>query len=323
MKPYTREVAEKIIECRQDPEGKHENDDFIVKDDGVFPVKGVASIQQEFLNGVWRPACELSVQGESTWLQPSLPIPFNANELAAFFLHGNGWYVRESFGAWDDGPDDVVFDNMIQPDDDIASLVVPVVKKAVTEAFDAYRAAECVVGPYDTTYSEKIQELEKQCGPWLDAQDARERIKQAHREADEYEAAWRKKMVNQLLAVEEIPLGDGQKATSVANTQPEVTLLATRQQLIDAFNAFTGMDATWFENLKDTPALLSARKVRGQGGRGHISEPLFCPYEVLRWLIDPARRKGRPLRRDKGWELFERDFPRVFAAYSVGDPRTD
>jgi hypothetical protein len=109
----------------------------------------------------------------------------------------------------------------------------------------------------------------------------------------------------------------------VVDTKPDVTLMATRQQLIDAFGSFTGMNASWFSNIKDTPALLAARKVTGQGGRGHIAEPLFSPFEVLQWLIDPARRKGRTLGQDKGWELFERNFPRAYAAFSVGDTRTD
>jgi len=114
-----------------------------------------------------------------------------------------------------------------------------------------------------------------------------------------------------------------QTPAPVVDTKPDVTLMATRQQLIDAFGSFTGMNASWFSNIKDTPALLAARKVTGQGGKGHIAQPLFCPFEVLQWLIDPARRKGRPLGQAKGWELFEGHFPRAYAAFSVGDPRTD
>jgi hypothetical protein len=104
-------------------------------------------------------------------------------------------------------------------------------------------------------------------------------------------------------------------------TNLDLELMATREQLITAFGPFTGMDASWFASLKDTPALLAARKVTGQGGRGHIKEPLFCPFQVLTWLIDPRRRKGRELSIYKGWELFESYFPRSYAAYSVGDPR--
>jgi hypothetical protein len=123
-------------------------------------------------------------------------------------------------------------------------------------------------------------------------------------------------------------------AQNAAITAPVVTgqsggdgidfaVLASREQLITAFGSFTGMDAGWFANVKDTPALLAARKVTGQGGRGHIAGPLFSPFEVLQWLINPVRRKGRKLSEHKGWELFESHFPRAYAAYSVGDPRPD
>lgn len=99
-------------------------------------------------------------------------------------------------------------------------------------------------------------------------------------------------------------------------------LLATREQLIEAYGSFTGMDASWFSNLTDTPALLAARKVVGQGGRGRIAVPLFCPFEVMGWLANSRRRKGRTLRAEKAWELFEKNFPTVYNIHSVADPRT-
>lgn len=210
MKPYKKEVAKVIIKCRKD--------EFIVKKTGVFPKDDRPSSASEFEACTWRPACELAGQaGQNLRKKPGLPIPFNENDLAAFFMHGWGWFAREFFGSWEDGPDDAAFDG-------IYHLERGEVEDAVRGAFDAYRTAERVVGPYDKTYSEKIQELENQCGPWLDAQEARERIKQAHRDADEYEAAWRKKMANQLLAgagstvtivaVEELPLPQAQTATT-------------------------------------------------------------------------------------------------------------
>lgn len=106
-----------------------------------------------------------------------------------------------------------------------------------------------------------------------------------------------------------------------ASTRPDYSMLATRAQLIQAFGAFTGMDLTWFRNLKDTPALLNARKVTGQGGRGHLAEPLFCPLEVMQWLVSGKRKKGRPLSLEKAWELLERHFPKVHSANSAADPR--
>lgn len=97
--------------------------------------------------------------------------------------------------------------------------------------------------------------------------------------------------------------------------------LATRQQLINAFGAFTGMDMLWFKNLKDIPKLKAARKVAGQGQKGQTVEPWFCPYEVMQWLTDPKRKKGRPLSSDKGWQILEKNFASVYNDYSIGDTR--
>lgn len=99
------------------------------------------------------------------------------------------------------------------------------------------------------------------------------------------------------------------------------TVLATREHLIAAFGFHTGMEASWFRNLKDTPKLLAARKVKGQGGRGHIAEPWFCPLAVMQWLADDKCRKGRKLNTHKAWELLEAHFPKVYNAHSVADPR--
>lgn len=113
--------------------------------------------------------------------------------------------------------------------------------------------------------------------------------------------------------------------TERASSAPAIdySLLATREQLIEAFGRFTGMDATWFDNLKDKPALWNARKVEGQGGRGHVLEPLFCPFEVMQWLASSKRRTGRSLGLEKAWELLERNFPKVYNSNSVADPRTN
>ena len=97
-------------------------------------------------------------------------------------------------------------------------------------------------------------------------------------------------------------------------------LLATRQGLIDVFGKFTGMDRSWFRCLKDAPALLAARRVKGRGMR-HSVEPWFCPYSVMCWLIDPKRRRGRKLSQDKGWDLLEKNFPDAYVKVSTVDPR--
>lgn len=104
---------------------------------------------------------------------------------------------------------------------------------------------------------------------------------------------------------------------------PDYSTLATRQELIDAYRAFTGMDMGWFKNVTDSPKLQKARKVVGEGKKGRSIEPLFCPYLVMDWLIDKKRRKGRPITSDKAWEILEKRFPKVYNIYSAGDSRTD
>ena len=104
---------------------------------------------------------------------------------------------------------------------------------------------------------------------------------------------------------------------------PDYSILATRQDLIDAYRAFTGMDITWFDNLTHSPRLQKARKVLGQGIKGRSIEPYFCPYLVMDWLIDRKRKKGRPISSDKAWEILEKRFTKVFNIYSLGDTRTD
>jgi len=114
------------------------------------------------------------------------------------------------------------------------------------------------------------------------------------------------------------------KATNMPaqNTISDQLRLATRGELIAAFGAFSGMDESWFANVKDSPRLLAARKITGHGGRRRLREPMFCPLEVMLWIVDPARRKGRKVSVGKGWELLEKHFPLVYAANSVADPRT-
>jgi len=96
--------------------------------------------------------------------------------------------------------------------------------------------------------------------------------------------------------------------------------LATRDELTAVFGKFTGMELSWFKNLKDSPALLAARIIIGIGGRRHI-EPLFCPYMVMLWLINPKRKKGKPLSEEKGWELLAKHFPHAYDPVSQFDPR--
>ena len=72
---------------------------------------------------------------------PALPFPFDARDLAAFMLDGVGAFVADYYGDWEDGPETECL-NDIDPSNNYA-------RRAVREAFDAYRLAIEKVGKYD------------------------------------------------------------------------------------------------------------------------------------------------------------------------------
>lgn len=118
------------------------------------------------------------------------------------------------------------------------------------------------------------------------------------------------------------PATDAATPAPVVADEIDFTMVATRTELIDAFGKFTDMNMAWFDNLTDAPKLKAARKFTGQGGR-HSAEPLFCPYEVMQWLADPKRRKGKPLSNGTAWRLLKGSFPKVYNQYSIGDPNAN
>lgn len=102
----------------------------------------------------------------------------------------------------------------------------------------------------------------------------------------------------------------------------DFTVVVTRRALIDAFGGITKMDLTWFDNVKDSPKLKASRKFTGQGGRNG-AEPLFCPFEVMQWLVDPQRRKGKAINDSTAWRLLKGHFPKVYNKHSIGDPNDE
>ena len=100
----------------------------------------------------------------------------------------------------------------------------------------------------------------------------------------------------------------------------DINLLATRQQLIDAFGSITGMNLSWFRNLKYTPRLKDACKRPGRGGKGHIIQPLFCPFEVMLWLVDKKRKTGKPIGDFTAWRMLKAHFPKVYAIHADAAP---
>jgi hypothetical protein len=103
----------------------------------------------------WRPAVVFKDDTPAPDLinTPSLPLPFDARDLAAFMLYGVGCLAANFYGAWEDGPDKSAIDQ-INPLDTFA-------RQAVIEAFAAYREAQKIVGPYPLELDEKAEHARK------------------------------------------------------------------------------------------------------------------------------------------------------------------
>jgi hypothetical protein len=116
---------------------------------------------------------------------------------------------------------------------------------------------------------------------------------------------------------------EAQKKPVKSDDAIDHSALATRQQLISAFGTFTGMSEEWFDNITDKPKLLAARKVVGKSRKGEIVVPLFCPYEVMLWLVGgKLRAKGaKKVSLNTGWRLLQRHFKIAYELVSKNDPR--
>lgn len=115
---------------------------------------------------------------------------------------------------------------------------------------------------------------------------------------------------------------DTAPATDTATPAPDeldYSLLATPAELIDAYGKW-GLKIEWFDDLNSHKWLSDARRRKGQGQRGQVVEPLFCPYAVMTGLVKKVRKEKR-VRPDTAWRTLEHKFPRVHAAFADYDTR--
>jgi len=110
----------------------------------------------------------------------------------------------------------------------------------------------------------------------------------------------------------------GDEKQSIKEIRYEV--LASRTELIEAFKYY-GVELKIFRALKDRPGLKAACRVKGKGQKGSRAEPMFCPFEVINWLVKTGVKEKPRLNDFMGWHILETKFPNVYAEKSIGDPR--
>ena len=136
---HAKEILEPCGLLGENQRGKY----LRIKKRGVMPaIKRDLLLLNETEGLRWRPARQLQLLPGAPEVKgtPMLPNPFTARELAAFMLEGAGALVADFYGEWDDGPDPESL-RAIDPDSKA--------RRAVTEAFTAYRLAIEKVGKYD------------------------------------------------------------------------------------------------------------------------------------------------------------------------------
>lgn len=115
------------------------------------------------------------------------------------------------------------------------------------------------------------------------------------------------------------PASAGAVGASGGMVELDYSVLATPAALLDAFEKW-GMKAAWFDELDSHKWLLEARRQKGQGQRGNVIPPMFCPYAVMCGLVSKVRKATR-LKPDTAWRTLEHKFPKVHAAFESHDTR--
>ncbi len=99
-------------------------------------------LDEEYKLLSWRPAMVFAhdKNAPDSINTPALAFPFDARDLAAFMLNGVGSLVADFYGDWETGPDASAI-RQIDHADNFA-------RKAVEQAYVAYREALKIIGPY-------------------------------------------------------------------------------------------------------------------------------------------------------------------------------
>lgn len=340
--PYGLKVAERIFGLIAI------GSDLKLREDGVYLSDGFAEAAASVPALLWAPQCALLDADPQD--SPLLPIPFSGKDLAAFLLcpvtrERSLDELKEHLSGVRDG---LTRRAVEEADVELTRAEQRVGPFDHTLRIDADRTAgdyqqrrnlnRALLGILDVTnnglsndeYTRRIGEAND------DVQTFKEASWTARQRADAHEIEWLNRMARELYQ----RAGDAEK-DALANTclpnaaagnalapigttvvRASLDALATRDELIAAFGAFTGMDQTWFANLKDVPALKAARKVAGRGGR-RSAEPMFDPHQVMLWLVSSDKMKGRQMSQQTGWRRLRECFPAAYQQVEIGDPTLD
>lgn len=179
VKPYDREHAMALLE----PSGY--TDEWTIDDRGVWPhehhkLLHASGMDSHYQLAWWKPASVFADAPDAPDLSktPALPFPFDGRDLAAFMLTGYGCLVAEFYGDWESGPGAHKL-SRIDPDNNFA-------KRAVIEAFDAYRNAVGRVGRLDLElYRRSCESCEAYCAARSEAIERHDTQAVAHPKPDD------------------------------------------------------------------------------------------------------------------------------------------
>lgn len=306
-KPYNRSHFEALLPTE-------EREGMRIDESGVWPATDYEMARRlgllpEYKALSWKPVFAYSGDGPApdTKNIPGLPFPFDARDLAAFMLAGVGSFVAEFYGEWRDGPDEDALAE-IDPGDCYA-------RKAVNEAYGAYRDALKRVGGSDACLDEATQKLCRSSPEvhGVDWEQAQEKQEDAHQ-------AWLKDMVRQLLqpvqeqtAAAPAPV----MADSASNAPATNPLPVATGNIAHAFDGLRGWnEQAWKDNLGSPSKWLEACiALRGQRGTRQTHwNPVLVGAALVRsgrarQNSVRARFQTRPQLEDwrEAWKTYEAD----------------
>jgi hypothetical protein len=358
VKPYTKKHAEALIDAYGERRWNISEEGLSPKTEPIAWYRAHGLIE-ECKEQSWTPVKVFEGEDDAPDIAatPALPFPFDERDLAAFMLGGLGYFLAEFYGGLGDEIDEHALDRIDpaqnyarravrgafaayreavervgQPDRELAARMYEAhaaYRKARTDAMGRHSLSavpQAMAGDSDERRRELNAEYQRRLAlveGEVSALGTEAKLLQD--ESESAEQTWLRAMVAELLKAATGPCETEAKPAPqpvpmVQSGAIDFEMLATPEQLIGAFGNFTGMCKAWFDNLTDTPRLLAARRVTGTGGK-HYTPPLFCPFEVMQWLIDEKRKKGRKVSPEKAWHLLQSNFEKVYNTRSAGDPR--